>query len=303
MNAGGVDAHAWHLGQALGQQAGILVVLRQPVDHRLQGNDTGRGDHSHLAHAASQHLACLPGARDEVGGAADQRAHRRRQALREAEGDGVHRPCKLRRRHAQGHGGVEDTGAVQVDGRAIAAGQLAHLGGLLRRDDTAAATVVGVLQADQSRARKVDILTSNGRLYRFDVQQAAGVVGHRAELNSAQAGGAADLIVQDMRLAADDRLVPALAVRQQAGEVSHRTAGDEDGGLLTHQLRCHRFQAIHGGVFAEDVVAHHGLRHCLSHGGRGVGDRIATQVDNARFGHGGCCACRPAGGPPVALAF
>jgi len=36
---------------------------------------------------------------------------------------------------------------------------------------------------------------------------------------------------------------------------------------------------------SENVVAHLGLGHRLAHGGGGLGDRVASQIDDARFGH------------------
>src|SRR3972149_2550619 len=52
--------------QPLRQDAGVLVVLRQPLDHVLQRVHTGGGDNARPAHAAAQHLTVPPPPPDEL---------------------------------------------------------------------------------------------------------------------------------------------------------------------------------------------------------------------------------------------
>ena len=65
------------------------MVVREPVDHLLQGHEPGGREHARLPHPAAQHLPVAMGLIDEVPGAADDRADRGRQALAQAEGDRV----------------------------------------------------------------------------------------------------------------------------------------------------------------------------------------------------------------------
>ena len=71
--------------QAVGELLGRAMIVGQTLDHALQRDDAGGGEHAGLAQIAAEHAAEAAGAGDEVIGAAEQRANRRAQALRDAE--------------------------------------------------------------------------------------------------------------------------------------------------------------------------------------------------------------------------
>src|SRR5215207_8229153 len=54
LDFGGVDADAGDLGQAMGQQLGVGVVLGQAVDVVAQGVDAGGGDDAGLTHGPAE---------------------------------------------------------------------------------------------------------------------------------------------------------------------------------------------------------------------------------------------------------
>ena len=70
-------------------RAGARVVVGEPLDHRLERDDARGRDHAGLAHAAAEPAPLHAGLGDHVGRAAQQRADRRAQALRQAEHHGV----------------------------------------------------------------------------------------------------------------------------------------------------------------------------------------------------------------------
>src|SRR3972149_4880244 len=162
------------------------------------------------------------------------------------------------------------------------AGDGSHLGRVAGGDGRSVAEVVGVLQADEGGAGRRALAATDVRPHLVQIQAAVLVVAGGPQLDAGDAGGAAQLRLQYVRLAADDRLVAALAVGEDGDEVGHRAAGDVEGGLLAQPLRGHGLQALDRRVVAQDVVADLGVEHRLAHGGRGLGHRVAAQVDNPR---------------------
>ncbi len=67
--------------------------------------------------------------------------------------------------------------------------------------------------------------------------------------------------------------------------IPHGAGGDEEGGLLAHEVRPDRFQLVDGRVFAEDVVAHLRLGHRPAHGRRRSGHGVTAQIDKGHNGH------------------
>jgi hypothetical protein len=95
---------------------------------------------------------------------------------------------------------------------------------------------MGVFQAQQASWGKVDIVRFN---LRGDFIQRQGAVGggvYRLRLNATQHRRSARFIQIVMRALADDILFAALAVAQQADQISLGTGGQEQRGFFTGQL-------------------------------------------------------------------
>ncbi len=71
---------------------------------------------------------------------------------------------------------------------------------------------------------------------------------------------------KNVRVLPDDGLVAVAGLGQDAHQVAHRPAEQEQGRLLAQSLGGHGLQAVDGGVLAVDVVADLGPVHRLSHG-------------------------------------
>ena len=81
---------------ASASRPGPGVVVGQPLHHRVERHQPGRGQHPGLAHGAAQALALHPAGRQQVGRAGQQRPHRGAQPLGQARHDrgGAWRPCR-----------------------------------------------------------------------------------------------------------------------------------------------------------------------------------------------------------------
>ena len=86
----------------------------------------GRGEDSRLPHAAAQHLAPAPRGPDEVAPAAQHRADRRAEPLRQAHRHRIEALRDRPRRHALLHRGVPQPRAVEVQREPCAVGELAR---------------------------------------------------------------------------------------------------------------------------------------------------------------------------------
>ena len=177
-----------------------------------------------------------------------------------------------------GRGSVEHACAIQVHGQPPAARQLRHLGDVGGGQHLAAG---GVLQHDESCARKVRVVGLDGGGDVGHAQRAVALRFHRLGLDGAQHRHAARLPAVSVPALAHDGLVAALAVAPQCNQVGLRARGCEECGLKTQQLRCMLLQRVHRRVVGKHIVAQRGLEHGLTHGGRGLGDGVAAKV-----GHG-----------------
>ena len=88
LRAGFGDLHA-DLPQLLLQPDRVVMVFAQPRDVMLQRVEAGRRQNAGLAQPAAGHLAPAQRALDESLAAAQQRADRRAQPFRQANGEGV----------------------------------------------------------------------------------------------------------------------------------------------------------------------------------------------------------------------
>src|SRR2546426_961837 len=87
--------------------------------------------------------------------------------------------------------------------------------------------------------------------------------------------GGAHLVLIDVREVAEDDLVAALGLRQDAAEVAEHPARDVDRGLLAEDLGGPLFEPVHGRILAVLVVADLGLRHRAAHRGRREREGVA----------------------------
>src|SRR5256886_4378626 len=152
-----IDVDAGQPAQAFGEAAGVAMVLGEALDHLIERDQAGRGHHSGLAHPAAQHLAHSPRALDERTRPRQHGTDRRAEPLRETEHhgiDGIGEPADV---DPLRHGGIEDSGAVQMHGKASLVGDLAQGGGLRRAEARSALAIVGVLEAEKAGYRLVDI--------------------------------------------------------------------------------------------------------------------------------------------------
>ena len=62
--------------------------------------------------------------------------------------------------------------------------------------------------------------------------------------------------------------------------VAHGAGGDEEGGFFAEEFGGGKLELGDGGVIAEDVVADRGFGHGFAHGGGGLGDGVAAEVDH-----------------------
>ena len=77
-----------------------------------------------------------------------------------------------------------------------------------------------------------------------------------------------------MRLIAQDHLVAAAAMHQQADQVAHRARRHEQAGFLAQAIGRECLQPLDGRVIAQHVVADLGFCHGSAHGRRGFGHGI-----------------------------
>ena len=141
--------------ERVGEAAGAGVIVGEPLDHRLERDDPGRGDHAGLAHPAAPARPVRARLGDHVGGAAQQRADRRAEPLRQAEHHGVGRRDELARRRAERDRRVPDARAVDVHAQPARARDVAQRRHLGRVDRRARQRHVRVLDHEQRRARQV----------------------------------------------------------------------------------------------------------------------------------------------------
>ena len=277
------------VGQALGQAAGIGVIVGEALDHPVrtvaQGNQPGRGQDAHLAKAAADQLAGPAGAPDEVALADEDRADRAGQPLRQAERDGVGRSGQVAGRDALGHHRVEEAGAVDVQRNSPLVGDRGDARGVIRAERLAHRMAVRVLDRDQAGDRLMGVQWVAERL--GDLDRIEGPVGPLPEGPNRGAddhGVAGRLVLDDMALRGGDRLLAAGEVSQLGDEVALGAGGHEQAGLLAEQLGRALLEGDHGRVVAEHVVADLGRRHRPAHRVGRPGHGVGAQVDQVHRG-------------------
>jgi len=286
----GLRGKAANPGDAFRQAACVPVVLRESIDHPFQRNDSRGRDDSGLAHSASKHLPDPAGPSDEFPASADHGSDRRGEPLREAD---VHRVGPARQFanvHTQCDGGVEDPGAVEVNGDPpfLCSG---HDGrGVFGGEGGAVAAVVRVFQTNQTCVGKVDVLGTDGGFDLLQTHRSVRLIGDDVGEDAAQRGHPARLVQENVRAVSQDDLLAAGAVGENAGEIPHRAADDQERRFHSEEVCGYGFEAVDRGVLGEDVIAEIGLENGPAHLGGGQGHGIAAQIDHGHFGPpgGGC---------------
>ena len=105
---------------------------------------------------------------------------------------------------------------------------------------------------------------------------------HRPRRHAAKLGVGRLLVVVDMAAGLTDELVPRPAMDAHADLVRHCAGRNKQRRLLAQQLRQPGLQPQHRRVFTEHVVAHFGRRHRGPHGRRGLGERVAAEIEGAK---------------------
>ena len=150
------------------------------------------------------------------------------------------------------------------------------------RQGSASAPVVGVLEAEQGCARRVEFLHPDGSRDGLDFERSIPGIGQGPGEHVGDTGSATELVLKDVRLVAQEDFVARPCVSHHGQQVGHRAARDEEGGFLAEELRRPAFQRDDRGVIAENVVTDFRLRHGLAHGRRRPGDGVAPEVDDGR---------------------
>ncbi len=271
---------------ALGEAAGVGVVVGEAIDHGFECDDAGGRHVADLTDAAAGALAHDAGARDEVGGAAEEGAVGRAEALAEIDHDRVAALAEGGGGDAEGDGGVEDAGAVEVDGDFVGAGDLAEAAHVLEVEAGAAGDVVGVLGDEEggSRAEAVAGADDGEELVEID---AAGLSGEGANDCAGEGGDAGGLVVKEVRGALGDDFVAGAEVGEEGDEVAHGAGGAEEGCLVAGELSGELFEAIGGGAAVAGVVGDDGFGHGAAHCGGGLGDGVAAKIGDDAVGHEG----------------
>ena len=104
---------------------------------------------------------------------------------------------------------------------------------------------------------------------------------HRGELHAGPRRARARLVEGQVRVLAEEHLFTALRVALQRDLVPHRPARNEDRRLFPGDRGDLRFEPIHRGIFAVDVVADLRAGHGLAHSGGGPGDGVGPEIEES----------------------
>ncbi|OPZ78280.1 MAG: hypothetical protein BWY79_00817 [Actinobacteria bacterium ADurb.Bin444] len=203
----------------------------------LQCHDPGRRYHARLSHATSQHLADLPGARDESRRAGHDGAHRGPEAFGEADLHTVRVAGYLRGRHSKIRGRVEEPGTIEVDGETVTVTEGTGGRHIVETEHSTAHAIVRVLQTDQARFGIVGVGRSDPFLHPHKIQAAVRLVGQRSVGDAAQSGRAGHLRPVDVRPLTEYDLVSPPAMSENAHQVAHGATGHEQTRLFPQHLR------------------------------------------------------------------
>ena len=269
------DVELRMLGETRGKDGRVLMILDQPLDMVRDRMAPGRRDNSRLPHSPAHHLAPAMRTLDVVAAAAQQRADRRAEAFRQADGDRIESFRNLLRRNTALHRGVPKARAVEMKRKVMAVDDRAHLRDIAVRQDFAAN---GVFERDEARHRKVRIVGLDRGLDRGQRNRAVRRVVERLRLDAAQHRATAGLVPIVVGALPQDHFVAARAVRHHANQVPLRARGHEQRRLEAKQRGNFLLQRIDAGVVAEDIVADGCGRHRRTHRCRRPRNRVAAKI-------------------------
>src|SRR3989339_2264886 len=117
-----------------------------------------------------------------------------------------------------------------------------------------------VFDTDQRGGRIVDVLSADPDLDLPEGEDAFGSV-HGPRLYPRDDGGGARLVLDDVALLAQDPFASPGSPGEKRELIAEGSRGDEEGGFLAHELRGERFEPVHRGIVAVDIVSHGGFGH------------------------------------------
>ncbi len=171
-----------------------------------------------------------------------------------------------------------------MGGEPAAPGHVGDLAHLSERPDGAAAEIRRLLDPDETAPRHVAIVRPDGGLEgRRVVLPARAVEG--PDVDAGQRGRTAALEVDRMRRLVRQHLFAVSAVHAERDLVAHRARRQEECRLLAEELGHHLLEKVDRGILVLLLVAHFGLAHEAAHVLRGLGDRVAGEIDLYRHRH------------------
>ena len=186
------------------------MVVGEPLDVVIEGEDAGRGDDPSLPHGAAELMLEPPPLRHQLGRPRDERPERAPEALREADRHRVELPGDIRRGDAARNRGVEYTRAVEVHRELQLAARRNQGPDLFEWPHAPAGAVVCVL--DRNHPGRGDVRpvgAPNHPLH--DVRpEAAGLAAHRPRHQTGMNGRTAEFGEEDVRILLGDQLVARL---------------------------------------------------------------------------------------------
>ena len=141
---------------------------------------------------------------------------------------------------------------------------------------------VGLLHADDARARGSGATPPRWPTRRRHATMVPSVSSTAMDLDPGVGGRRAGLVDDDVLAPARDGQAPGRAQDAQGHLVGHGPRRDVHRRGLAHALGVGLLELVDGGVVPVAVVAHLGLGHGPAHLGRGPGDGVAAEVDEAR---------------------
>src|SRR3954447_8965916 len=127
----------------------VLVILFQVLGAVFKGDESGGGENSGLTHATTESFANHTRFVDELAAADEHGSYGSAECFRETKHDGVAALRETVDGSAECGGGVEDAGAIHVNGNSSSVGVIADVVDLLGGKAGASGHVVRVLEGDE----------------------------------------------------------------------------------------------------------------------------------------------------------
>ena len=230
------------------------VIFRESFPVVLEGVEGASGDHPRLAQASPVHLAEASGSIDELAGPAKGGADRGAESFGKADAHRVEGGGVLALGDARGHGGVPESGAIEVEAEALTFGDLGDLVDLFDRPDTAPAAVVGIFDADELCWGKMEIGGAKGGL-ELGGGENAPVSWEQATHQARESRRTTRFVIIDMGFIMEEDFVAGLGVDAEGELIGHRARRGEEGGFLAEEGGDPSFQLMDRGIIPEDIIA------------------------------------------------